>query len=159
MAALTDPMHDFDFEFGDWLVDHHRLRERLTGCQDWDDFTGTTRARPIFGGQGNFEENLMQMPAGPVHAAALRTFDPVSGLWAIWWLAANAPHVMDVPVKGRFEGGVGTFYADDTLRGQPIKVRFQWLDTLTALPRWEQAFSPDGGQSWETNWKMTFRRV
>jgi hypothetical protein len=30
---------------------------------------------------------------------------------------------------------------------------------LTALPRWEQAFSPDGGQSWETNWKMTFRRV
>jgi hypothetical protein len=60
---------------------------------------------------------------------------------------------------GRFADGVGTFLADDTLRGQPIRVRFRWSDTATPIPCWEQAFSPDGGDSWEINWVMRFTRA
>ena len=58
---------------------------------------------------------------------------------------------------GRFAGGTGTFYADEIFNGQPIRVRFRWLQTAT--PRWEQAFSTDGGLTWETNWTMDFVRT
>ncbi len=34
-----------------------------------------------------------------------------------------------------------------------------WSDITPTLARWEQAFSPDGGKSWETNWIMEFTRV
>jgi hypothetical protein len=59
---------------------------------------------------------------------------------------------------GRFENGVGIFFADETFRGQPIKVRFLWSRITPTSARWEQAFSPDGGKSWETNWEMDFTR-
>jgi hypothetical protein len=151
--------HDFDFEFGSWTVDHRRLKERLTGCQEWESFSGTCTARPILGGAGNIEDNVLYFPDGPYRAAALRGFDAAKGTWAIWWLDGRNSNHLDVPVIGGFESGVGTFIARDTLRGQPILVRFLWLDTASDTPRWEQAFSQDDGASWETNWIMTFKRV
>ena len=60
---------------------------------------------------------------------------------------------------GRFVGGVGTFYNDDTLRGKPIKVRFIWSNITRNAAHWEQAYSPDGGKTWETNWISDFTRV
>lgn len=158
MSAATGGK-DFDFEFGQWRVRHRRLRERLTGCTDWDEFDGTADVRPVLGGTGNVEDNVLDMPDGPVRAIAVRSWDAASGDWAIWWLASGDPHRMDVPVVGRFMNGVGTFYADDTLRGAPVRTRFHWLGTDTATPRWEQAMSNDGGRTWETNWTMDFRRA
>ena len=38
----------------------------------------------------------------------------------------------------------------------PIRVRFIWSGVTTPTPRWEQAFSDDGGETWETNWVMDF---
>ena len=72
---------------------------------------------------------------------------------------ARSPHAIDVPVIGGFENGVGTFHADDTLDGRPIRIRFHWLGTDGNTPRWEQAFSSDGGATWETNWIMQFTRA
>jgi hypothetical protein len=159
MATDRGGAQDFDFEFGSWRVSHRRLVDRLTGCDDWQSFGGTCDARPILGGLGNVEDNVLEFPGGPVRAVALRSFDPVNRIWAIWWLASTAPHQLDVPVIGRFEDGVGAFYADDTLRGMPVRVRFLWLRTDSNRPRWEQAFSGDNGQTWETNWTMDFDRV
>ena len=45
---------------------------------------------------------------------------------------------------------------DDTFAGRPIRVRFTWSGVTTRTPRWEQAFSADGGETWETNWVMEF---
>ena len=55
--------------------------------------------------------------------------------------------------------GVGTFETDDTLRGKPIRVRFTWSKITPTSAHWEQAFSPDGGKTWEMNWTMEFERV
>ena len=63
---------------------------------------------------------------------------------------------LDVPVVGGFQDHVGTFYADDVLGGQPIRIRFIWTALPSAHPRWEQAFSRDQGETWETNWTMDF---
>lgn len=150
---------DFDFEFGRWVVRHRRLKERLVGSDDWEDFDGTSEARPILGGNGNVEDNVLHFPTGSYRAAAIRSFDTTLNKWAIWWLDSRGPHTLDVPVIGQFENGVGAFYAEDTFGGRPIRVRFLWLDTHTDCPRWEQAFSVDDGKTWETNWVMAFSRA
>ncbi|TIQ24379.1 MAG: DUF1579 domain-containing protein, partial [Mesorhizobium sp.] len=53
---------------------------------------------------------------------------------------------------------VGTFLCDDVFDGRDIQVRFLWSRITEKSARWEQAFSPDGGKSWETNWIMHFAR-
>lgn len=149
---------DFDFFLGKWRVHHRRLRERLVGCTDWVAFDGTCTVRSLLGGAGNIDDNWLNLPGGGYRAITLRAFDVSSRLWSIWWLDGRTPHRLDPPVIGRFDKGVGTFFADDILNGQPIRVRFLWHATDPETPRWEQAFSPDGGVTWETNWTMMFSR-
>lgn len=155
----TEHCPDFDFQQGKWRVRHRRLKARLASCTDWEEFPGTCEQRLILGGNGNVEDNLLHIPSGSYRAIALRSYDPASGSWAIWWLDGRAPHALDIPVIGRFEDGVGSFYADDVLDGAPVRLRFLWLRTDTPSPRWEQALSADRGVTWETNWTMDFERV
>ena len=155
----TSTPHDFDFFIGTWQVRHRRLKERLLGCTDWELFDGQSRMWPLLNGQGNVDDNLLELPTGPYRAASLRTFDAAMGQWSIWWIDSRHPHRLDPPVVGHFANGVGEFQSDDELRGQPIRVRYRWTRTDTPEPRWEQAFSPDGGLTWETNWVMDFRRA
>ena len=155
---LVDAPSDFDFALGEWQVRHRRLRERLVGCTDWVEFDGEMSTRKVLGGYGNVEDNLLHLPEGPYRALALRSYDPQGRQWSIWWLDGRQPGRIDVPVVGRFENKVGTFFADDTLDGVPIRIRFDWLTADPDRPRWEQAFSKDGGTTWETNWTMDFRR-
>ncbi|MEZ5307175.1 MAG: hypothetical protein R2684_08535 [Pyrinomonadaceae bacterium] len=138
---------------------HRRLDRRFEGCEDWTEFAGETATRKILQGFGNIEDNLLHFPDGDVRAAALRSFDPNTGKWAIWWLDQRIPHSIDVPVIGGFEEGIGTFIANDTLDGIPIVVRFKWHKNIGGSPLWEQAFSKDDGATWETNWTMEFTRV
>ncbi len=156
LPLRPDAPRDFDFIHGDWLVRHRRLRERLKGCQDWVHFEGRSSTRPVLGGFGNLEDNVLGLPEGEVRAVALRSYDPGAGQWSIWWLDGRLPGHLDTPVVGRFTGSRGEFLADDVLEGRPIRVRFTWLAEPGQPPRWSQAFSPDGGLSWEENWTMEF---
>lgn len=151
--------HDFDFLVGDWNVAHSRLQERLAGSDDWQTFAGTCSMRKLMGGFGNIDDNALHLPAGFYQAVGMRSFNPATRQWAIWWLDGRNPHTLDVPVVGAFADGVGEFLADDQHNGQPVRVRFRWSETHTANPRWEQAFSPDGGANWEVNWRMRFTRA
>jgi hypothetical protein len=147
---------DFDFFIGDWSVLHRQRRRRLAGNDEWIEFGGTVRAARILNGSGNIDDNLLEHPGGAYRAATLRSFDPASGKWSIWWLDGRRPGRLDVPMVGSFSDGVGRFYADDMFEGRPIRVRFLWTQVQHDRCRWEQAFSGDGGVSWETNWIMEF---
>ena len=162
MSLPLDPAapRDFDFIIGDWTVRHRRLNARLEGCTEWTEFEGRTSTRKILGGFGNVEDNALRFPDGEFRAAALRSYCAQSATWSIWWLDGRNPTGLDTPVRGRFADGTGSFFADDVLRGAPIRVRFVWRARGDhGHPTWEQAFSPDGGASWETNWTMEFRRA
>jgi hypothetical protein len=153
-------LHDFDSRAGHWRAHHRRLKERLAGSHEWIEFDGTQSAWLLMDGSANVDDNVFDMPGGSYRGVTLRAYDPKSGQWAIWWLDGRNPFgELDPPVKGRFEHGVGTFYADDTLRGKPIRVRFIWSKLTATSAHWEQAFSPDGGKTWETNWVTDFTRV
>ena len=116
-------------------------------------------SRKILGGFGNIDDNYLEIPTGAYHAVTLRSFDVAKKQWAIWWLDGRSPWNLDTPVLGAFAGTVGTFYADDTMDEKPIRVRFIWTVAAPDQPRWEQAFSTDGGVTWETNWTMKFKRT
>jgi hypothetical protein len=163
-AALTTQnlsgLHDFDFLFGEWRVHSRRLKERLTGSNDWEEFEGTIVSRRHMDGWANVDDTVFHTPLGIYRGVAPRAYDPDTGQWAIWWIDGRNPFgKLDPPVKGRFVKGVGTFYADDMLRGKPIKVRFTWSHITPNSARWEQAYSGDGGKTWEPNWLQRLERV
>ena len=155
---MSTPL-DFDFFLGNWSVSHRRLKHRLAGSNEWQDFKGTSSCRKILNGMGNTDENFLELPGDAYHAMTVRTFDPKSNEWSIWWFDGRFPAALDPPVKGRFADGIGTFFANDMFNGTPIKVRFLWDSRDRNAPRWEQAFSADNGKSWETNWIMVFHKV
>lgn len=113
----------------------------------------------LLGGTANVDDNVLDVPGATYRAASLRAYDAATGNWSIWWLDSRNPDHLDAPVIGRFHEGAGTFYAEDTLEGRPILVRFIWSDITSNSAKWQQAFSPDHGKTWETNWIMEFRRV
>ncbi len=161
---MTDGRHDFDFWMGTWRIDNERLVERLKGSTTWERFEARGTARPLPGGIGNFDD-FVPIDWRPGYVGmSLRAFNPTTNLWSIYWLD-NRTGGLDTagqllpPVIGRFEHGVGVFEGDDALEGRPIRVRFIWSEITPTAARWEQAFSPDAGASWETNWIMRMTRL
>ena len=152
-------VHDFDFYMGTWAVHHRRLKQRLAGNDEWEEFEGTSTAWALLGGAGNVDDNVLELPSGTYRAISLRSFDPTTNQWSIWWLDGRNPGVLDPPVVGGFEDGIGTFITADTFDGRPIIVRFLWSDITPTTCRWEQAFSADGGETWEVNWVMESTRL
>jgi hypothetical protein len=157
LSSTMIGLNDFDFFIGKWRVHHRRLKERLAHNDDWEQFEGTSTVQKILGGLGNMDDNVIELPSGTYRAATIRTYDPGKQLWTIWWIDSRNSGRLDPPVVGRFDKGVGTFYADDQFKGKPIRVRYLW--NASTAPHWEQAFSDDGGKTWETNWEMDFTRM
>jgi hypothetical protein len=149
---------DFDFLPGDWMIHNRRLRKRLAGSDEWDEFDATSTARHILGGCGNEDEFRTDHDGGFV-GMSFRFFDPATRQWSIYWADSRRPGILDPPLFGSFSGDTGVFHGDDTFEERPIRVRFIWSSVTTPTPRWEQAFSDDGGETWETNWVMDFTPV
>jgi len=153
-------LHDFDFLIGKWQVHHRLLKERLANSHEWTEFEGTLTTRQMMDGWANMGDNVLKKPEGDVRGVSLRSYDPKTGQWAVWWLDGRNPSGdLDPPIKGRFKNGVGTFDSDDTLRGKPVRLRVTWSHVTPTSARWEQALSPDGGKTWEMNWISDFQRV
>ena len=159
LPRLPNADRDFEFLVGRWNVRHRRLRQRLVGSDQWDEFGGTLVNWPVLGGQGNVGDNVMEFPTGTVRGMGIRAFDPATRQWLSWWLDGRSPTVIAPPVRGGFADGVGTFVGDDTHEGRPIKTRVLWSRIASRSARWEQASSADNGATWETNWVSDFTRA
>jgi len=148
---------DFDFFMGRWTVRNRRLKERLRGCDAWEEFEGTATAWPLWGGQANVDEIEADTPAGPLRGLTLRLYEPASGQWRLYW-GNGARGILDPPMVGAFADGRGEFFGHEIFEGRGVLVRYLWSRITPTSCRWEQAFSADGGREWETNWIMEFTR-
>ena len=157
-AQTESTARDFDFWMGNWNVKNRYVKKRLAGSDEWDEFESTVVARPLLDGLGNEDEFRTDYRGGFI-GMSLRFFDPETKQWWIYWADTRRSGRLDPPVVGAFDGDVGIFEGDDTFDGKPIRVRFIWSGVTTPTPRWEQAFSEDGGETWETNWIMEFTRA
>jgi hypothetical protein len=148
--------HDFDFIFGAWHVHNRRLRYPLTGADEWYEFDARYKARPLWGGKANLDEFIADTPLGRIEGLTLRLYDPESGDWSLYWATAKNG-LTTVPNVGAFnDDGVGEFFSHEVFDGKEIVCRYRWTKQSGSACRWEQAFSADGGATWETNWIMNF---
>jgi hypothetical protein len=158
MSIENDGRNDFDFLIGTWKVHHRALKKRLSGSTEWMEFEGDMVNRKILNGLGNMDENIIHAPTGLVHAITFRLFNPESREWSIYW-STDQTGILDVPVIGGFQDGRDEFYSQEVFQGRHIYSRFLWSKITPNSAQWEQAFSEDGGKTWETNWIMEFERV
>lgn len=152
-----DGQRDFDFEFGAWEVQLSRLVDPLTGSDTWVEYEGTSVVREVWNGRANLGELDVEGPAGRIVGLSMRLYNPESRQWYISW-ASSADGALGPPMIGTFEDGIGEFYNQEIFNGQAIFVRFIFSDITDATFRLEQAFSNDGGRSWEANWIARFSR-
>jgi hypothetical protein len=161
-STTKDGRHDFDFFFGRWRqANRKRVRPLVREDAEWVEFESYSEAGPILGGLGNFDTyDAPEFPGRPgFKGSSLRLFDPETGIWRIWWASTIGKGLLDTPVSGRFRDGIGVFECDDVLEGIAIKVRYTWKDIAADSATWEQAFSFDGGATWDTNWIVRHTRI
>lgn len=151
LPAAHDGQHDFDWELGTWDTRLARLRDPLSGTSEWVEYAGTSVVRPLLGGRSNLVELDVHGDASRIAGVSLRLYQPATGQWTLHF-ANLANGLMTDPMVGSFTHGQGTFYGQDTVHGRAVLVRFLMIPMGAGQWRFEQAYSPDGGQQWETNW-------
>jgi hypothetical protein len=148
-----DGQHDFDWEIGTWTTNVRVLRNPLSGkAPEWAEYKGTSVIRPLLGGRANFVELSVGGPAGRIEGGSLRLYNPQSRQWSLNF-ASLRNGMLTAPVYGAFDGrGRGLFYGQDIIDGRAILVRFVITQVSEKEAHFEQAYSADGGVSWEDNW-------
>jgi hypothetical protein len=148
----------FDFFIGSWTLRNRCLREWLKGSTSWEEFGGTSVARKILGGLGHIEEVTLERETGVTEELVVRLFDPQSQQWSIYE-ADSASGFSPRPVIATFKDGRIEGYAYELWEGKYIFRRVIWSEITATSFHWEQAFSADGGTTWETNWIADFART
>jgi hypothetical protein len=157
-TARRDGSHDFDVEIGTWKTHLKRLRQPLTGSSSWVEYEGRTIVRKVWDGRANLVELVADGPAGHFEGLSLRLYNAESAQWSLNFSSINSG-VLAIPTMGEFNNGRGEFYNQETLNGRAILVRFIISHVTPDLCQFEQAFSDDGGKSWEVNWMVTDTRM
>ena len=157
-ASARDGAHDFDFEIGTWKTHVSRLTHPLTGSKTWVDYDGSTVVRKVWDGRANLVELEVTGPSGHIEGLSLRLYNPESHQWSLNFSNSNGG-TLGVPTMGEFNNGRGEFFDQESLNGRSILVRFVIAPQTADTIRFEQAFSSDGGKTWEVNWIATDTRV
>lgn len=153
-----DGQRDFDFEIGTWKTRLSRRQNPLTGSSAWVEYEGTTVVRKVWGGRANLVELEVEGPAGRIEGLSLRLYNPESRQWSLNFSNSKSG-TLTTPSIGEFKNGRGEFFAQETLNGRAILVRFVISDITPDSCRFEQSFSDDGGKTWEANWIAVDTRV
>jgi len=153
-AAHHDGGHDFDFLIGDWKAHVRRLPERLVGSTQWVEYDGISNHKKLLDSNANFEQFEVQGHDKGQHikAQTLRLYNPESQQWSIYLVDLDKGTLGTPPMVGQFTGKRGEFYDQEDYKGQAILVRFTWIDVSPQAAHMDQAFSADGGKTWEVNW-------
>lgn len=157
-ATVRDGQHDFDFELGTWKTHITRLLHPLTGSTTWVEYDGTSVVRRVWDGRANLLELEVSGPSGHIEALSLRLYNPDARQWSLNF-SNSSVGTLGVPTVGEFSGGRGEFYDQESIAGRTVLVRFVISDITSDSCHFEQAFSIDGGKSWEVNWIATDTRI
>jgi len=158
-APQRSGQQDFDWEIGTWRTDVRVLTNPLSGHPPkWAEYSGTSIVKPLLAGRANFVELSVSGTSGKIEGGSLRLYNPQSRQWSLNF-ASLRNGMLTAPVYGGFDAaGRGTFYGQDMMDGRAILVRFIVSRNSPQEANFKQAYSADGGASWETNWIAVDRR-
>lgn len=149
---------DFDFHLGTWETHVSRLQHPLTNSTNWVEYEGISVVRNVWNGRASLLELEVDGPAGRIEGVGLRLYNPQSHQWSLNW-ANSDDGIMTRPLIGEFKNGRGEFFSQEPFNGRTIFVRNSFFDITPNSSRFEQAFSDDGGKTWEVNWIAIDTRV
>lgn len=158
-SADHDGRHDFDFAFGKWKEHTTRLQHPLTGSTTWIQMDGISVCKKIWNGKANLTELESDGPNGHLELLALRLYNTQSRQWNLTFATSGVGVLGMPPCIGEFKNGRGEFYDQESYNGKAIWVRFIITSLTHDSFRSEQAFSDDGGKTWETNWINEYSRL
>ncbi len=153
-----DGAHDFDFDVGAWHTHSSRLMHPLSGSHDWVEYDGQTIVKPVWGGKANLAEYKATGAGGTIELMALRWYKPNTHEWNIDFATPGIGR-LGVPGVGEFRNGRADFYDQEEINGRLVLVRFSIWSISPDRAQSEQAFSDDGGKTWETNWVNRYTRI
>lgn len=156
--ARRDGQHDFDSHIGTWKTHLKRLVHPLSEADQWTEYEGVTTVRKVWEGRANLVELSAKGPAGHFEGLSLRLYNPQSRQWSLNF-ASSRSGTLAQPTIGGFIDGRGEFYNQEDFEGRAVLVRFVITPLDADTLRFEQAFSEDGGRTWEVNWVATDTRV
>lgn len=154
-ATNRDGSHDFDWDYGVWKTHQRRRLNPLTGSTKWVEYDGTDVVTRVWDGANT---GLIEAdgPAGHLQIFALRLYDPDAHQWSIYFVTAGG---MSKPAIGEFINGRADFYDQEMYKGRFILLRFSVSDITQNSCHFEQAFSDDGGKTWEVNFIVDETRM
>jgi hypothetical protein len=160
-AAAVQPhdgQHDFDFNFGSWKTHIMRLQNPLTGSKAWVEMNGTVEVRKIWDGKGQIEEIEADGSTGHFEGMTVFLYNPQARQWSQDF-ASSGDGSLETPIIGEFKDGRGELISQQQFNGRTILVRGVWSEIKADSHRFEQAFSDDGGKTWEPNFVATLTRA
>jgi ketosteroid isomerase-like protein len=156
-STQRDGQHDFDFEIGTWESHISRRLHPLTGSTTWVEMEATVVIRKVWNGRANLMELEADSPSGHLQELNLRLYDPQSHQWSFNF-ANSEDGTVNRPMIGEFKNGRGEFIDQEQFNGKIILVRHLFTDITPESHHFEQAFSEDGGKTWEPNFVATLKR-
>lgn len=157
MAQAHDGQHDFDFNIGSWRTHIKRLQHPLTGSNDWAELNGTVVVRKVWGGRAQLEEIEADGAGGHFEGLTLFLYNPQSHQWSQNFANSEAG-TFTQPTIGEFKNGRGELVDQELFNGRAILVRGVWSEIAANSHRFEQAYSDDGGKTWEANFVAMLTR-
>jgi ketosteroid isomerase-like protein len=152
-----DGQHDFDFEIGTWKSHIARRLHPLTGSATWVQMEAGVVVRKVWNGGANLMELEADTPTGRLQELNLRLYNPRTHRWSFNFATRNDGTIAP-PMIGEFKNGRGEFIDQEPFNSKTILVRHVFSDISPDSHHFEQAFSDDGGQTWEPNFVATLTR-
>jgi hypothetical protein len=157
-VSYRDGQHDFDFNLGKWKTHIKQLEHPLTGSKTWVELNGTVVVRKIWGGRAQWEEIEAEGTTGHFEGLTLFLYDPQAHQWSQSFASGDSGR-LEQPVVGEFKNGRGEFIDQESFHGRTILVRMTWSDISANAHHVEQAYSDDGGKTWEPNFVAMLTRA
>lgn len=158
---IRSGMHDFDFTLKPMINRNRRRTNAMYPEKEgvWEEFEASHTGEKYLDGKVIIDHFEGIFPDGEVRKGmTIRAYDEETQLWSLVWLDNRNPHDFR-PLIGKFENGIGVFnQVVETPDGKPLHMRFTWDEITENTARWQQSFSFDGGNNWDTNWIMEFTK-
>ena len=153
-------IRDFDFLIGKWTVHNRRLKERLTGCLEWNEFQAEMETKRILNGLVIMDEMKSSHYGDDFVGLSIRMINPKTNVWTIYWADTSSPeNYLKEQVSGGFRNGIGEFFGKELYNNKEVKLRFTWKKPSIETALWEQAYFHQEQNEWETNWTMLFTSI